>query len=160
MSKSVLLVIFVLLLEACATKIEPKRALDVGMRESLVITDVAVNALPEAGAKPILLTNLRNAVLIELGAVKTQGNIGRLELMVTKAQLVSTARRAFIGFLAGFDILYVTATIKDGKSLAVIAEFEIKGEYNPGGLGMFTNPKIYTVKRVAEALVEVIYQIK
>ena len=158
--KSVLSTIIFLMLGACATNIETKQSLNVGLREKLEITNVVVNALPEARAKPTLLTNLRSAVLVELRTINAYGQIGTLELLVTKARMISQGKRSLFGALAGSDLLYVTATIKDEKTQAIVAQFEIKGDYNPGGLGMFVNPKRYTAKRVAEALVKEIYRIQ
>ena len=74
--------------------------------------------------------------------------------------MIRPKRRFMIGAFAGSDILHVTATIKNPSTNTVSGEFDIKGDYNPGGYGAFSEPEEYTTKNVAETLVKEIYQLQ
>lgn len=147
-------------LGACATSIETKQALDAGLRKKLQITEVTVDTLPGVYASSILAPHLRNAVLSELSKIGARGETGKLELVITKAIMIPPKRRAWVGAFAGSDILYVSATVKNARTNSVSGQYEIKGEYNPGGYGMFSVPEEYTSEKVAETLVKEIYQLQ
>ena len=83
-----------------------------------------------------------------------------MEIVITKAQIVSQGKRALIGFFAGSNILEITATIKDKETKAILGVYEVKGDYNLGGgvYGILRDPIDQQTSSVAEDLVNRIYQ--
>jgi hypothetical protein len=151
------IIIVLTALSACSTAIIATKPFDDNIRRTLNIADVSVDAKSGSGATTTLIAALRSSVLQKLSAKTFASNNAGLHIVILKADIKSAGNRAMIGAFAGSNKLNVAATIKslsDGKTLA---EFEIKGDYNPGGFGAFSNPETSTAENVAEALVAEIF---
>ena len=105
-----------------------------------------------------LLRSLKSAVLSQLNTVKAKGIPAVMEIVVTRAKIVTRGRRALMGVFGGSSILDITATIKATETKNILGVYEVKGKYNPGGWGVFSDPIESTTSSVAEELVEGIYQ--
>jgi hypothetical protein len=81
-----------------------------------------------------------------------------MEIVVTRAKIVTRGRRALMGAFGGSSILDITATIKATETKNILGVYEVKGKYNPGGWGIFSDPIKSTTNSVAEELVKGIYQ--
>ena len=152
--------VVLLSLGACATTLQVKKALDVETKKQLQISEVSVTALHSIASftSHTLLNALKSAVLSQLNSVKAQGIPAVMEIVVTKAKIVTQGKRALIGAFAGANILDITATIKAKETKDILGIYEVKGNYNPGGFGAFSNPVEATTSSVAEELVRGIYQ--
>ena len=132
--------------------------LDVETKKQLQISEVSVTADRSVFTSDTLLRALKSAVLSELNAVKAQGIPAVMEIVVTRAKIVTRGRRALMGAFGGSSILDITATIKATETKNILGVYEVKGKYNPGGWGVFSDPIESTTSSVAEELVEGIYQ--
>jgi len=101
---------------------------------------------------------LKTALHQNLANLNNTGKAAKLEVLVTKAQIITAGKRAVIGAFGGSNLLFVTATVRSPDDNQVLAVFDIKGDYNPGGFGAFTDPEVSTAENVAKALVEEIYK--
>ena len=156
--KILFFVIVFLSLGACATTLRVEKALDVETKKQLQISEVSVTADSFVFTSDTVLRALKSAVLSQLNAVKAQGIPAVMEIVVTKSRIVTRGRRALIGAFAGANVLDITATIKAMKTKDILGIYEVKGSYNPGGWGVFSNPIESTTSSVAEELVKGIYQ--
>ena len=151
------LIVF-LSLGACATTLRVEKALDVETKKQLQISEVSVTADSFVFTSDTLLRALKSAVLSQLNAVKAQGIPAVMEIVVTRAKIVTRGRRALMGAFGGSNILDITATIKATETKNILGVYEVKGKYNPGGFGIFSDPVESTTNSVAEELVKGIYQ--
>ena len=156
--KILFFVIVFLSLGACATTLRVEKALDVETKKQLQISEVSVTADSFVFTSDTLLRALKSAVLSQLNAVKAQGIPAVMEIVVTRAKIVTRGRRALMGAFGGSNILDITATIKATETKNILGVYEVKGKYNPGGWGVFSDPIESTTSSVAEELVEGIYQ--
>ena len=156
--KILFFVIVFLSLGACATTLRVEKALDVETKKQLQISEVSVTADSFVFTSDTLLRALKSAVLSQLNAVKAQGIPAVMEIVVTRAKIVTRGRRALMGALGGSNILDITATIKAAETKNILGIYEVKGKYNPGGWGVFSDPVESTTSSVAEELVKGIYQ--
>ena len=156
--KILFFVIVFLSLGACATTLRVEKALDVETKKQLQISEVSVTADSFVFTSDTLLRALKSAVLSQLNAVKAQGIPAVMEIVVTRAKIVTRGRRALMGAFGGSNILDITATIKATETKNILGVYEVKGKYNPGGWGIFSDPVKSTTNSVAEELVKGIYQ--
>ncbi len=156
--KILFFVIVFLSLGACATTLRVEKALDVETKKQLQISEVSVTADSFVFTSDVVLRALKSAVLSQLNAVKAQGIPAVMEIVVTRVKIVTRGRRALMGALGGSNILDITATIKAAETKNILGVYEVKGKYNPGGWGVFSNPVESTTSSVAEELVKGIYQ--
>ena len=156
--KILFFVIVFLSLGACATTLRVEKALDVETKKQLQISEVSVTADSFVFTSDTVLRALKSAVLSQLNAVKAQGIPAVMEIVVTRAKIVTRGRRALMGAFGGRSILDITATIKATETKNILGVYEVKGKYNPGGWGVFSNPVESTTSSVAEELVKGIYQ--
>ena len=156
--KILFFVIVFLSLGACATTLRVEKALDVETKKQLQISEVSVTADSFVFTSDTLLRALKSAVLSQLNAVKAQGIPAVMEIVVTRAKIVTRGRRALMGAFGGSNILDITATIKATETKNILGVYEVKGKYNPGGFGIFSDPVESTTKSVAEELVKGIYR--
>ena len=156
--KILFFVIVLLSLGACATTLRVEKALDVETKKQLQISEVSVTADSFVFTSDTVLRALKSAVLSQLNAVKAQGIPAVMEIVVTRAKIVTRGRRALMGAFGGSNILDITATIKAAETKNILGVYEVKGKYNPGGWGVFSNPVESTTSSVAEELVKGIYQ--
>ena len=156
--KILFFVIVFLSLGACATTLRVEKALDVETKKQLQISEVSVTADSFVFTSDTLLRALKSAVLSQLNAVKAQGIPAVMEIVVTRAKIVTRGRRALMGAFGGSNILDITATIKTTETKNILGVYEVKGKYNPGGWGIFSDPVKSTTNSVAEELVKGIYQ--
>ena len=156
--KILFFVIVFLSLGACATTLRVEKALDVETKKQLQISEVSVTADSFVFTSDTLLRALKSEVLSQLNAVKAQGIPAVMEIVVTRAKIVTRGRRALMGALGGSNILDITATIKATETKNILGVYEVKGKYNPGGWGIFSDPVKSTTNSVAEELVKGIYQ--
>ena len=133
---------------------------DVETKKRLQIFDVSVTAAHSIASitSDTLLNSLKTAVLSELNSAKAQGIPAVMEIVVTKSKIVTRGKRALIGAFAGSNLLDITATIKAMETKDILGIYEVKGNYNPGGYGVFSDPIKATTSSVAEELVKGIYQ--
>ena len=155
--KILFFVIVFLSLGACATTLRVEKALDVETKKQLQISEVSVTVDSFVFTSDVVLRALKSAVLSQLNAVKAQGIPAVMEIVVTRVKIVTRGRRALMGALGGSNILDITATIKTTEK-NILGVYEVKGKYNPGGFGIFSDPVESTTKSVAEELVKGIYQ--
>jgi len=146
------------LVSACTTAVTATKPFDKNVQQDLKIEQVLVDAIPGSGATTTLVAALRSSVLQKLTAKGALGENANLHIVISRVVIKSTGNRAMIGALAGSNKLDVTATVKSQSSGKVLAEFDVKGDYNPGGFGAFSNPESSTAEGVAEALVAEIYK--
>jgi len=134
--------------------------LDVETKKRLQIFDVSVTAAHSIASitSDTLLNSLKTAVLSELNSAKAQGIPAVMEIVVTKSKIVTRGKRALIGAFAGSNLLDITATIKAMETKDILGIYEVKGNYNPGGYGVFSDPIEATTSSVAEELMKGIYQ--
>ncbi|MBT6739740.1 MAG: hypothetical protein HOA71_07650 [Nitrospina sp.] len=134
--------------------------MDVETKKRLQIFDVSVTAAHSIASitSDTLLNSLKTAVLSELNSAKAQGIPAVMEIVVTKSKIVTRGKRALIGAFAGSNLLDITATIKAMETKDILGIYEVKGDYNPGGYGVFSDPIEATTSSVAEELVKGIYQ--
>ena len=134
--------------------------MDVETKKRLQIFDVSVTAAHSIASitSDTLLNSLKTAVLSELNSAKAQGIPAVMEIVVTKSKIVTRGKRALIGAFAGSNLLDITATIKAMETKDTLGIYEVKGNYNPGGYGVFSDPIEATTSSVAEELVKGIYQ--
>ena len=156
--KILFFVIVLLSLGACATTLRVEKALDVETKKQLQISEVSVTADSFVFTSDTLLRTLNSAVLSQLNAVKAQGIPAVMEIVVTRVKIVTRGRRALMGAFGGSSILDITATIKATETKNILGVYEVKGKYNPGGWGIFSDPVKSTTNSVAEELVKGIYQ--
>ena len=156
--KILFFVIVLLSLGACATTLRVEKALDVETKKQLQISEVSVTTDSFVFTSDTLLRALKSAVLSQLNAVKAQGIPAVMEIVVTRAKIVTRGRRALMGAFGGSNILDITATIKAAETKNILGVYEVKGKYNPGGWGVFSDPVESTTSSVAEELVKGIYQ--
>ena len=156
--KILFFVIVFLSLGACATTLRVEKALDVETKKQLQISEVSVTADRYVFTSDTLLRSLKSAVLSQLNTVKAQGIPAVMEIVVTRAKIVTRGRRALMGAFGGSSILDITATIKATETKNILGVYEVKGKYNPGGWGIFSDPIKSTTNSVAEELVKGIYQ--
>ena len=156
--KILFFIIVFLSLGACATTLRVEKALDVETKKQLQISEVSVTAASFVFTSDTLLRALKSAVLSQLNAVKAQGIPAVMEIVVTRVKIVTRGRRALMGALGGSNILDITATIKATETKNILGVYEVKGKYNPGGWGIFSDPVKSTTNSVAEELVKGIYQ--
>ena len=156
--KILFFVIVLLSLGACATTLRVEKALDVETKKQLQISEVSVTADSFVFTSDVVLRALESAVLSQLNAVKAQGIPAVMEIVVTRAKIVTRGRRALMGAFGGSSILDITATIKATETKNILGVYEVKGKYNPGGWGIFSDPVKSTTNSVAEELVKGIYQ--
>ena len=156
--KILFFVIVFLSLGACATTLRVEKALDVETKKQLQISEVSVTADSFVFTSDTVLRALKSAVLSQLNAVKAQGIPAVMEIVVTRAKIVTRGRRALMGAFGGNNLLDITATIKATETKNILGVYEVKGKYNPGGWGVFSDPVKSTTNSVAEELVKGIYQ--
>ena len=156
--KILFFLIVLLSLGACATTLRIEKVLDVETKKQLQISEVSVTVDSFVFTSDVVLRALKSAVLSQLNAVKAQGIPAVMEIVVTRAKIVTRGRRALMGALGGSNILDITATIKAAETKNILGVYEVKGKYNPGGWGVFSNPVESTTSSVAEELVKGIYQ--
>ena len=156
--KILFFVIVFLSLGACATTLRVEKALDVETKKQLQISEVSVTADSFVFTSNVVLRALKSAVLSQLNAVKAQGIPAVMEIVVTRVKIVTRGRRALMGAFGGSSILDITATIKATETKNILGVYEVKGKYNPGGWGIFSDPVKSTTNSVAEELVKGIYQ--
>ena len=156
--KILFFVIVFLSLGACATTLRVEKALDVETKKQLQISEVSVTADSFVFTSDVVLRALKSAVLSQLNAVKAQGIPAVMEIVVTRVKIVTRGRRALMGAFGGSSILDITATIKATETKNILGVYEVKGKYNPGGWGVFSDPIKSTTSSVAEELVKGIYQ--
>ena len=134
--------------------------MDVETKKRLQIFDVSVTAAHSIASitSDTLLNSLKTAVLSELNSAKAQGIPAVMEIVVTKSKIVTRGKRALIGAFAGSNLLDITATIKAMETKDILGIYEVKGNYNPGGYGVFSDPIEATTSSVAEELMKGIYQ--
>lgn len=160
LQKLILILFICFFVGACATTLQIEKALDVETKKQLQIIDVSVTAVQSIASIPsdTLLNSLKTAVLSELNSTKAQGIPAVMEIVVTKSNIVTRGRRALLGAFAGANILDITATIKAMETKDILGIYEVKGDYNPGGFGVFSDPIEATTSSVAEELVKGIYK--
>ena len=156
--KILFFVIVFLSLGACATTLRVEKALDVETKKQLQISEVSVTADRSIFTNDPVLLSLKYAVLSQLNDIKAQGIPAFMEIMVTKVRIVTRGRRILIGAFGGSNVLDITATIKAKETKNILGVYEVKGKYNPGGWGIFSDPVKSTPNSVAEELVKGIYQ--
>ena len=153
-----IIVLLLVVLGACSTSVHVTKEFN---QEDIIksnIVDVTVRAKHLSGASNVVIGNLRNAILSQLGEVASKGSKpANLDVLITRAKFSTSASRFLIGAFAGTDELYVSVTLKDKKSNQIIASFDVNGDYNPGGLGAFATAEKYTANYVAETLVNKLY---
>ena len=160
LQKLILILSICFFVGACATTLQIEKALDVETKKRLQIFDVSVTAAHSIASitSDTLLNSLKTAVLSELNSAKAQGIPAVMEIVVTKSKIVTRGKRALIGAFAGSNLLDITATIKAMETKDILGIYEVKGDYNPGGYGVFSDPIEATTSSVAEELVKGIYQ--
>jgi len=160
LQKLILLLYICFFVGACSTTLQTKKALDLETKKQLQIFNVSVTAAPSIASitSHTLLNSLQTAVLSELNSAKAQGIPAVMEIVVTKSKIVTRGKRALIGAFAGSNLLDITATIKAMETKDILGIYEVKGNYNPGGYGVFSDPIEATTSSVAEELVKGIYQ--
>jgi len=160
LQKLILILSICFFVSACATTLKIEKALDVETKKRLQIFDVSVTAAHSIASitSDTLLNSLKTAVLSELNSAKAQGIPAVMEIVVTKSKIVTRGKRALIGAFAGSNLLDITATIKAMETKDILGIYEVKGNYNPGGYGVFSDPIEATTSSVAEELVKGIYQ--
>ena len=156
--KILFFVIVFLSLGACATTLRVEKALDVETKKQLQISEVSVTADRSIFTNDPVLLSLKYAVLSQLNDIKAQGIPAVMEIVVTKSRIVTRETRFIIGAFAGANVLDITATIKAKETKNILGIYEAKGNYNPGGFGIFSDPVEATTSSVAEELVRGIYQ--
>jgi len=155
---TIFMVSVLMFVSGCTTAITATKPFERGTQKGLNISQVSVKALPASGATITLVAALKSAVLQQLSVKGVVGSNAKLDILVANAVIVNSSDRAFIGALAGSNKLDVTATVKSQEDGKILAEFDVKGDYNPGGFGAFSNPEISTAESVAEALIAEIYK--
>jgi len=160
LQKLILILSIFFFVGACSTTMQIEKALDVETKKRLQIFDVSVTAAHSIASitSDTLLNSLKTAVLSELNSAKAQGIPAVMEIVVTKSKIVTRGKRALIGAFAGSNLLDITATIKAMETKDILGIYEVKGNYNPGGYGVFSDPIEATTSSVAEELVKGIYQ--
>ena len=160
LQKLILILSIFFFVGACSTTMQIEKALDVETKKRLQIFDVSVTAAHSIASitSDTLLNSLKTAVLSELNSAKAQGIPAVMEIVVTKSEIVTRGKRALIGAFAGSNLLDITATIKAMETKDILGIYEVKGNYNPGGYGVFSDPIEATTSSVAEELVKGIYQ--
>jgi hypothetical protein len=160
LQKLILILSICFFVSACATTLKIEKALDVETKKRLQIFDVSVTAAHSIASttSDTLLNSLKTAVLSELNSAKAQGIPAVMEIVVTKSKIVTRGKRALIGAFAGSNLLDITATIKAMETKDILGVYEVKGDYNPGGYGLFSDPIEATTSSVAEELMKGIYQ--
>ena len=160
LQKLILILSIFFFVGACSTTMQIEKALDVETKKRLQIFDVSVTAAHSIASitSDTLLNSLKTAVLSELNSAKAQGIPAVMEIVVTKSKIVTRGKRALIGAFAGSNLLDITATIKAMETKDILGIYEVKGDYNPGGYGVFSDPIEATTSSVAEELVKGIYQ--
>ena len=85
--------IVLLLLSACTTTTQVKKALDVEVKKQLQISEVLVTATPGTFMgktafyrRDTIINTLKSAVQSQLNSVKAQGKPTIMEIVITKAQ--------------------------------------------------------------------------
>ena len=132
--------------------------LDAETKKQLQISEVSVTADRSIFTNDPVLRSLKSAVLSQLNDIKAQGIPAVMEIVVTRVKIVTRGRRALMGAFGGNSILDITATIKATETKNILGVYEVKGKYNPGGWGVFSDPIESTTSSVAEELVKGIYQ--
>ena len=156
--KILFFLIVLLSLGACATTLRIEKVLDAETKKQLQISEVSVTADRSIFTNDPVLLSLKYAVLSQLNDIKAQGIPAFMEIMVTKVRIVTRGRRILIGAFGGSNVLDITATIKATETKNILGVYEVKGKYNPGGFGIFSDPVESTTSSVAEELVKGIYQ--
>ena len=156
--KILFFLIVLLSLGACATTLRIEKVLDVETKKQLQISEVSVTADRSIFTNDPVLLSLKYAVLSQLNDIKAQCIPAFMEIMVTKVRIVTRGRRILIGAFGGSNLLDITATIKATETKNILGVYEVKGKYNPGGWGVFSDPIKSTTSSVAEELVKGIYQ--
>ena len=123
--KILFFVIVFLSLGACATTLRVEKALDVETKKQLQISEVSVTADSFVFTSDTLLRALKSAVLSQLNAVKAQGIPAVMEIVVTRAKIVTRGRRALMGAFGGSNILDITATIKATETKNILGVYEV-----------------------------------
>ena len=151
-----------LLLSACATTLRVEKELDVETKKKLQIFEVLVTAERDVFVLEnygnTVLSALKSAVLSKLSSVKAHGIPAVIEIVVTRTKIISRGDRLLIGAFAGSSLMDITATIKAKETKIILGIYEVKGKYNPGGWGVFSDPIEATTSSVADELVKGIYK--
>jgi hypothetical protein len=158
--RTLIFVIVSLSLVSCSTSLRVHKELKVETKTHLQITEVSVTAADSiaSSTSDTLLKALKSAVEARLLSFQEDDTSAVLEIVVTKARIVTRETRIFAGAFAGSSSLDITATIKDKKTGEALGIYEVTGSYNPGGLGAFSDPVEATANSVAEELIKGIYQ--
>jgi len=156
--KQLTLPVLLIFLGACSTSVENTRSFDPAILVDTKIATVNIRAAHLSGGTGEVISNLKSALLEGLAKRHpTTSKIATIDVTITTAEFSNSTSRFLIGAFAGFDRLHVSVTVREQKTQRVIAGFDVKGEYNPGGFGALATPQSYTAKNVAEAIVEKLY---
>jgi hypothetical protein len=151
-----------LLLSSCATTLRVEKELDIETKKQLQIFEVLVTAERDVfvleNYGDTVLSALKSAVLSKLSSVKAHGIPAIVEIVVTRTKIISRGDRLLIGAFAGSSLMDITATIKAKETKIILGIYEVKGKYNPGGWGVFSDPIEATTSSVADELVKGIYK--
>ncbi len=140
-------------LSACTTNIVEKQALPAG---GISVKQITVEAGLHSNATTVHISKLESAIqreISERSAILT-GKPVDIKLVITRAEFVAQGTRALAGMLAGINHLNVAVYLLEPGTKIAIGEFEVNGQYNPGGFGMFTDPAESASTSVAKTLVD------
>jgi hypothetical protein len=141
------------LLAACSTTIETRRALAPSVVKALHVEGVEaasdlVDVTPEVRARLVA------AVRQRLEAQPQGATSARVLLTLTQYDVISAGLRAGAGAIPGASKATMTVRIVDGAD-AVLADFDVKRSFNPGGYGMFFDQQGAMIDALDNAVADV-----
>ncbi|CAA7617825.1 hypothetical protein [Magnetospirillum sp. SS-4] len=141
---------------ACSTTISQRMALPSEHRASLAVAKIEATA-NVIGVMTDISVKLEKAVAAEL-AKRPQGNkLISLKLDIRDMRVASTASRFFAGAFAGGNRMLVSVKVFDVASNALVADYDVRRESNPGGYGAFYDQEEATIREAAEGIVKTLY---
>jgi hypothetical protein len=153
-AKPLLTLVTALLLAACSTTIETRQALAPSAANALRVE--SIDATSEvADATSEVRARLVAAVRQRLDALPQGTTPAKLQLTLTQYDVVSAGARAGAGAIPGASKATMVVKIRD-QSGGVLADFDVKRSFNPGGYGMFFDQQGAMIDALANAVADIV----
>jgi len=153
MRNRILIAVMPLLLAACSTTINTTQPLGTTFQNNLQVKDADAKLGDGVTAPPDVATKLQQAVMKDALTLDPGTTPVKLNMTITKYDLVSNVARFFTGAILGSNKLDVDVDVVDEQDGKVIGHYSVDRDSNPGGYGAFYDQEQATVDEAAKGVI-------
>jgi len=148
-------------LAGCSTSVVTKQEMPSEIRADVKVAELKVEVPDHVAGPADLGARFEDAVRKAIAERKREGaSEVRLELTVTRFEVVGQGMRFFIGAFAGANKMASMVSVVDLKTESTVGKFIVEREANPGGYGVFYDQAQATIEATADGVADGLFGTK